>query len=105
MTILCSDQLHFATRKKCLMIPKGQSEAVNGRKTDKIMTKRKNENMTNKDLQHTSQKLKFCNANPQTIGGELRCSGKVSRSFYSRNIHRVSVKRKKTFKFKTALFI
>jgi len=58
MTILCSDQLNFVTRKKCLRIPKGQSEAVNQRKTDKTMTKRKNENMANKDLQHTSQKTK-----------------------------------------------
>ena len=41
--------------KKRLKIPKGQSEAVNRRKTDNTMVKRKR---TNNDLQNTTQKTK-----------------------------------------------
>ena len=41
--------------KERLKIPKGQSEAVNRRKTDNTMVKRKR---TNNDLQNTTQKTK-----------------------------------------------
>ena len=52
--------------KKRLKIPKGQSEAVNRRKTDNTMVKRKR---TNNDLQNTTQKTKdWATQTPQKTG-------------------------------------
>ena len=55
------------TCKKCLKIPKGQSEAVNRRRTDNAMSKRKKDKRTNNDLQNIRQKNQrsscFCSTN------------------------------------------
>jgi hypothetical protein len=42
------------------------------------MAKRKKDKRTNNDLQIIHIKLKSRNPNPTKIGGELRCSGRVS---------------------------
>ena len=43
---------------KSYKIPKGQSEAVNGRRTDNTIDKTKGTKRTNNDLQNTTQKTK-----------------------------------------------
>ena len=106
MTIICFDQLNFATRKKCLMIPKGQSEAVNGRETDKTMTKRKNENMANKDIQHTSQKTKdLAKQTPKQSEVTSGAPRRLAVPILLETFVVLLSNEKKTFKFKTALFI
>ena len=44
--------------KKSLKIPKGKSEAMNQRRTDKTMVKMKNDKRTNNDLERTTEKTK-----------------------------------------------
>jgi hypothetical protein len=41
-----------------LKIPKGESEAMNQRRTDKTMVKMKNDKRTNNDLERTTEKTK-----------------------------------------------
>jgi hypothetical protein len=54
MTILC-----FVTRKKCLRIPKGQSEAVNQRQTDKPVIKEKMKTWQTRIYNTLHRKLKI----------------------------------------------
>jgi hypothetical protein len=64
--------------KKSLKIPKGQSEAVNRRRTDNTMAKRKR---TNYDLQNIHRKLKDrVTRTPLKTEGKCSCSGRVSSS-------------------------
>ena len=66
--------------KKSLKVPKGLSEAVNRRKTDNTMAKKKGTKKTNNDQQNTTQKTKNRATLIRQIGDELRCYGKVSSS-------------------------
>ena len=49
------------------------------------MDNRKKEEITNNDLQNTTQTTKDrANANPTKTGGEFKCSGRVSNSCFTR---------------------
>jgi hypothetical protein len=50
--------LDLGASKKSLKIPKGKSEAMNQRRTDKTMVKMKNDKRTNNDLERTTEKTK-----------------------------------------------
>jgi hypothetical protein len=50
--------LDIDASKKSLKIPKGKSEAMNQRRTDKTMVKMKNDKRTNNDLERTTEKTK-----------------------------------------------
>jgi hypothetical protein len=50
--------LDLDASKKSLKIPKGKSEAMNQRRTDKTMVKMKNDKRTNNDLERTTEKTK-----------------------------------------------
>jgi hypothetical protein len=67
------------------------SEAINLRRTDNTMAKRK-EKRTNNDLQNNTQKIKDrATRTSLKTGGELRCSGKVSSSCSTCDNSRVTV--------------
>ena len=50
--------MDLGASKKSLKIPKGKSEAMNQRRTDKTMVKMKNDKRTNNDLERTTEKTK-----------------------------------------------
>jgi hypothetical protein len=50
--------LDLGASKKSLKIPKGKSEAMNQRRTDKTVVKMKNDKRTNNDLERTTEKTK-----------------------------------------------
>jgi len=67
--------------KKSLKIPKGQSEAVNQRRTDKTMVNRKKTKSTDNEIQNTTQKTNDWATQTQLkTEGELMCSGRASSS-------------------------
>jgi hypothetical protein len=64
-----------------LKIPKGWSAAVNLRRADNAMVKRKNKKRTNNNLQNITQKTNdHATRNPLKTAYELRSSGRVSSS-------------------------
>ena len=80
---------HFVTQasfaiSKVSRYPRGESEAINRRRTNHIMAKRK---QTNNELQNTIQKIKdWATRIPLIQGCEFRCSGSVSSSCFIRHV-------------------
>jgi hypothetical protein len=60
--------------KKSLKRPKGQSEAVNWRRTDNATAKRKK----TKDTKYYTEDKRLSNTNTTKTGGVVRCFGRVS---------------------------
>jgi len=77
--------------KERLKIRKGQSEAVNRRKTDNTMANRTGTKGQTTIYKIYTENYKSSNTNPTKTGDELMCSGTVSSSCSTRGTRHVTL--------------